>query len=244
MTRAPVNRRDPSGTRRIENEEIRRQRAIISAYTEAMAEVAVGNDPRRDETLERLSMRMRDDLQATADDWIRQTEDATVRVTDRVLNNLHTGIQLGNVQIPREEVEALRINIRTQVADLGGQTLSTVTRLMTEGYQAGLGADEIKRNIIAEAPSIGDRAERIVRTETMRTADMIAKARYDAAGCEGYISFPTDDDRLCVNCLNMATGGSGTTLKVYGLSEPMALPWHPNCRCARLPWFEGMELTL
>ena len=244
MTRSPVNRRDPSGTRKVENAEIRRQREVIRAYTEAMAEVAVGNDPERMAVLDRLSARMREDLQATADEWIRQTEDATVRVTDRVLNNLHTGISLGNVQIPREEVEALRVNIRTQVADLGNQALSTVTRELTEGYQAGLGADEIRRRIVEDIPSLGDRAERIVRTETMRVADTVAKARYDAAGCQGYLSFPTDDDRLCTRCLGYATGGSGTALKVYGPDEPMALPWHPNCRCCRLPYFEGMVITI
>ena len=33
----------------------------------------------------------------------------------------------------------------------------------------------------------------------------------------------------------------GTELKVYGLDEPMALPWHPNCRCCRIPHFADQE---
>lgn len=244
MTRSPVNRKDPSGTRRIENAEIRRQRELISAYTEAMAEVAVGNDPRRAEALERLTAGLKDDLERMADDYIRETSDATVRHTQRVLNNLHTGITLGNVPIPAEEVEMLRINLRRQFALEGDHVLTTVTRVVTEGYQAGLGADQMKKQITDEIPLMADRAERIVRTETMRICDTVSKARYDAAGCDGYYSFPTDDDRLCVNCIGYATGGSGTTLKVYAKDEPMALPWHPNCRCCRLPHFEGMELTI
>ena len=244
MTRSPVNRRDPSGTRRIENRQIEHQREIIRAYVEAMAETAVGNDPERVAVLDRLSARMKEDLQDTADRWITETEDATVRVTDKVLHNLGTGIQLGNVQVPREEVEMLRLNIRKQFALEGDHVLATVTRCVTEGYQEGLGADEIKRRIIEETPSLESRAETIVRTETMRVADTVAKARYDAAGCDGYMSFPTDDDRLCLACINHATGGSGTTLKVYGLDEPMALPWHPNCRCCRIPHFEGVEVTI
>lgn len=246
MTRSPVNRRDPSGTRKIEREEIKRQRELISAYTEAMARMAEGDDPDRMMVLERLSQDLREDLLSASDDWIRRTSDTTVRVTDRILDNLNTGISLGNVQIPKEEVDTLRMNIRTQVSDLAGETFSSVTRIMTEGYQEGLGADEIARRIRNEVPdTMGDRAERIVRTETMRTCDMVAKARYDAAGCDGYVSFPTDDDRLCDACVRYATGGAGiTTLKVYGLDEPMALPWHPNCRCMRLPHFEGQEITL
>ena len=245
MSRSPVNRRDPSGTRRIERDEIARQRAILRQYLEAMAEVAVGNDPQRMEVLDRLDASLKEDLQASADDWLNNAAEATVRNTDRVLNNLHTGIKLGNVRIPAEEVEALRINIKTQVADLGSQGLSVVTRNLTEGYQAGLGADQIRRNIVNELPSLEGRAERIVRTETMRVCDTVAKARYDAAGCDGYLSFPTDDDRLCVTCLGYATGGSGSVLKVYGLEEPMALPWHPNCRGCRLPHFPDQgEITI
>jgi SPP1 gp7 family putative phage head morphogenesis protein len=239
-----VNRKDPSGTRRLENEEIRRQRLLISAYTEAMAEVAVGNDPRRTEALERLSAGLKNDLQEAADDYLRATSEATVRHTQQVLNNLHTGIQLGNVPIPAEEVDMLRMNIRRQFGLEGDNILATITRVVTEGYQEGAGADEMRRAILDELPSFTDRAERIVRTETMRVCDTVSKARYDAAGCDGYYSFPTDDDRLCPSCITYATGGSGTTLKVYGLDEPMALPWHPNCRCCRIPHFEGMELTI
>lgn len=239
--RSPVNRRDPSGTRRVERAEIRRERELISAYTDAMARVATGDDPNRAQVLERLSDEMKAAMLESTDQWMQDTSDTTMDVTNRILNNLNTGIQLGNVQPPREEVEMLRMNIRAQIIADGEHTLNTVTRLVTEGYQQGLGADQIRDNIIAEIPSFQDRAERLVRTETMRMCDTFAKARYDAAGCDGYISFPTDDDRLCDHCVSMATGGRGNTLKVYGLDEPMALPWHPNCRCMRLPHFPDQE---
>lgn len=244
MTRSPVNRRDPSGTRKIEAAEIRRERELISAYTDAMARVAVGDDPKRMETLARMSDMLKEDLGASTDEYMGMVEQTTDEVTSRVLNNLNTGIKLGAVSPPREEIEALRMNLRTQVADLGGETLTMVTRNITEGYQEGLGADEITERIIMESGSIADRAERIVRTETMRVADTFAKARYDAAGCDGYMSFPTDDDRLCEHCIRQATGGSGTTLKIYGKNEPMVLPWHPNCRCVRLPHFEGVDISI
>ena len=245
--RSPVNRRDPSGTRKIEREEIARQREILRPYLDAMAKVAVGSDPRKMETLERLSTAMKGDLLDASDDWVRRAEEATIRVSDRVLNNLHTGIKLGDaVTVPREEIEALRINIRTQVADLGDQGLKIVTQYLTEGYQLGQGVDEIADRINGEGlESLEGRAERIVRTETMRVCDTVAKARYTAAGCDGYMSYPTDDDRLCLQCLEHATGGNGTSLKVYGLDEPMALPWHPNCRCCRIPHFaDQQEITI
>ena len=245
--RSPVNRRDPSGTRKIEREEIARQREILRPYLDAMARVAVGDDPDKMAKLERLGGALKEDLLDASDDWMRRAEEATIRVSDRVLNNLHTGIKLGNsVNVPREEIEALRINIRTQVADLGDQGLKIVTQYLTDGYQKGLGAEEIARRINKEGlESLEGRAERIVRTETMRVCDVVAKSRYQQAGCDGYLSFPTDDDRLCLQCLERATGGNGTSLKVYGLDEPMALPWHPNCRCCRIPHFaDQQEITI
>ena len=240
--RSPVNRRDPSGTRKIEREEIARQREIITRYTEAMADVAIGNDPKRVEILERLGESLKDDLEASSDDWMKNAAEATVRVSDRVLNNLHTGIVLGpSVQVPAEEVELLKANIRENVRSVGGDLLKDVTRITAEGYQQGLGADEITREIWKASDKQVSHAETIVRTETMRVCDTVAKARYKAAGSDGYMSFPTDDDRTCLHCIRQATGGSGTELKVYGLDEPMALPWHPNCRCCRIPHFADQE---
>ena len=240
--RSPVNRRDPSGTRKIEREEMNRQREIIERYTEAMAETAIGNDPKRLEVLERLSESLKDDLSASADDWMRNAAETTVRVSDRVLNNLHTGIVLGpSVQVPAEEVEMLKANIRENVRSIGGDLLKDVTRITAEGYQQGLGADEITRQIDKAGQNQVKHSETIVRTETMRVCDVVRKARFIQAGCDGYLSYPTDDDRTCLHCIRQATGGSGTTLKVYGLDEPMALPWHPNCRCCRIPHFPDQE---
>ena len=40
MSRSPVNRRDPSGTRRIERRTIERMDAVIDTYAEIMARTA------------------------------------------------------------------------------------------------------------------------------------------------------------------------------------------------------------
>ena len=207
-----------------------------------MADVAIGNDPRRMEILERLGASLKDDLAASSDDWMRNAAETTVRVSDRVLNNLHTGIVLGpSVQVPAEEVEMLKANIKFNVQSVADDLMKDVTRITAEGYQNGYGADQIAREIWKASDKQVSHAETIVRTETMRVCDTVAKARYKQAGCDGYMSFPTDDDRTCLTCIRNATGGSGTTLKVYGLDEPMALPWHPNCRCCRIPHFADQE---
>lgn len=173
---------------------------------------------------------------------MRNAADTTVRVSDRVLNNLHTGITLGpSVQVPAEEVQMLKANIISNVRSIGDDLLKDVTRITAEGYQKGLGADAVAREIRKAGDRQVSHAETIVRTETMRVCDVVAKARYKQAGCDGYMSYPTDDDRTCPKCIEKATGGSGVTLKVYGLDEPMALPWHPNCRCCRIPHFADQE---
>lgn len=243
--RSPVNRRDPSGTKRIERQTIDRMGVVIDTYTEAMARVATGideghsvaRDTDREYNLYRLHDAMSKDLDAITKDWMEGTKEATIKNTSRVLNNLHIDINLGDVAVPKEEAELLAIGIQTNVRTVADDLLKDVSRIAAEGYQQGLGADEIARQIEEDRDTIKWNAKRMVRTETMRVCDVIAKNRYIAAGCDGYISFPTEDDRLCPKCLAYATGGSGTTLKVYGLNEPMSLPWHPNCRCCRIPHF-------
>ena len=249
MSRSPVNRRDPSGTRGVERRTIQRMGRIIDAYTEAMSRVASGidegvsvaRDTDRQYNLNRLHDAMVSDLQVVTEGWIKETEEATVRNTDRVLNNLHTGIRLGNIPVPREEATMVAVGIETNVRTIADDLLKDAARIAAEGYQQGLGAEQIARNIEKDGDTIKWNAKRMVRTETMRVCDIISKNRYEAAGCDGYMSFPTEDDRLCTKCLAYATGGSGTRLKVYGLTEPMSLPWHPNCRCCRIPHFPDME---
>ena len=87
MSRSPVNRRDPTGTKRIEREEIARQREVIRAYGDAMARVATGDDPRRTEILERLKNELGADLESEVDEWMARTEQATVENTDRIMND-------------------------------------------------------------------------------------------------------------------------------------------------------------
>ena len=252
MTRSPVNRKDPSGTRKVERKTIERMDRVIDAYTEAMARVASGVDEGRSVAIDtdrewnlmRLHDAMVDDMNAITKEWMEETRDAAIRTTDKVLNNLHVGIQLGDIAVPREEASLLAVGLETNVRTVADDLLKDVARIAAEGYQQGLGAEQIARNIEADGDTVKWNAKRMVRTETMRVCDIIAKNRYDAAGCDGYYSFPTEDDRLCTRCLEYATGGGGTKLKVYGPDEPMTLPWHPNCRCCRVPHFEGMELTI
>ena len=249
MSRSPVNRRDPSGTKKVERQTIERMGRLIDVYTEAMTRVATGEqeglsvaiDTDREYNIMRLRDAMEADLRIITDEWMQGTKEAAIRNTDRVLRNMHTGIELGNIPIPREEATMLAVGIETNVRTVADDLLKDVSRITADGYQQGLGADQIARNIRDESLTIKWNAKRMVRTETMRVCDVIAKQRYEAAGCDGYMSFPTEDDRLCTKCLGYATGGTGTTLKIYGLTEPMALPWHPNCRCCRIPHFPDQE---
>ena len=249
MSRSPVNRRDPSGTRKVERRTIERMEAVIDVYAEAMARTASGIeegvsvkiDTDRPYKLQRMHDAMIEDLTVIAKEWAADTVDAATKNTDRIFNNLHAGIQLGDVPLPREEATLLGLGLETNVVTVADELLADVARVASDGMQKGLGADEIARNIEKEGLTVKWNAKRMVRTETMRICDVVAKNRYEQAGADGYMSYPTEDDRLCTKCLGYATGGSGRALKVYSLNEPMALPWHPNCRCMRLPHFPDTE---
>lgn len=131
--REPVNPRDPTGTRRIENREVRRVTNIVRAYRDALASVLEntedaptlmregfrGRKPGDGEgVLDRYCRAMRDQLDEGIDDHIRATQEASVRNADRALKNLGAGIQLGGIIIPREETELLRANLRDNYANI------------------------------------------------------------------------------------------------------------------------------
>ena len=187
MTRSPVNRRDPSGTRGVERKTIERMDRVIDAYTEAMARVATGVDEGRSVAIDtdreynlmRLHDAMVDDMNAITKEWMEETRDAAIRTTDKVLNNLHVGIQLGDIAVPREEASLLAVGLETNVRTVADDLLKDVARIAAEGYQQGLGADQIARNIEADGNTVKWNAKRMVRTETMRVCDIIAKNRYN-----------------------------------------------------------------
>lgn len=93
---------------------------------------------------------------------------------------MHVGIKLGDVAIPREEVELLRANLRDQYAVVAGDLAANTNRAVLEGYQKGLGARETARLVEEYTDGMDSQIERIVRTETMRVGDVVSKARYDA----------------------------------------------------------------
>ena len=262
MTRAPVNSRDPTGTRRVENREVRRVRTIVRAYRDALVDVLRNTENAPDVVregfrgrrpgdgegiLDRYMRAMRDDLDAGIDDHIRDTEVAAVKNADRAMKAMGAGILLGDIIIPREETELLRANLRDNYARVVDKMAADVNRAVLEGYQKGLGARETAKLAEEVTEGLEYDAERIVRTETMRVGDITAKARYDQIGdCDGYFSYPTADDRTCPVCRGWALNGTpyptertSGELHLFGKDAPMALPWHPNCRCTRLPHFEG-----
>ena len=189
MTRSPVNRKDPSGTRKVEERTIKRMGTVIDAYTEAMARVASGvdegrsvaKDTDREYNLMRLHDAMVEDLDAVSREWMEETKKATIKNTDKVLDNLHIEIKLGDVAVPPEEASILAVGIETNVRTVADDLLKDVARIAAEGYQQGLSAEQIARNIEEDGDTVKWNAKRMVRTETMRVCDIIAKNRYTAA---------------------------------------------------------------
>lgn len=131
--REPVNPKDPTGTRRTENREVRRVRGIVRAYRDALIDVLRNTEDapkvmregfrgRRpgdgDGVLDRYVRAMRDQLDEGIDGHIRATQEASVRNADRAVKAMGVGIQLGGLVIPREETELLRANLRDNYAHI------------------------------------------------------------------------------------------------------------------------------
>lgn len=125
-------------------------------------------------------------------------------------------------------------------------------RSVLEGsVAAGIGPREAARQLAAalelDAPPEGlaaellgrtgriqDRALVIMRTETLRSHRSAALENYQANDdvVEGWEWASARDARTCPVCLAM----DGRT---FALDDPFAS--HVQCRCAALPWFEGLE---
>lgn len=88
--------------------------------------------------------------------------------------------------------------------------------------------DEIVKLINDFLPVVYNRAERIVRTETMYAVNQATLTRYDAAGVKSVEWLAAEDERTCAIC--GAHDGES-----YSIGKVPQIPAHPNCRCTTIP---------
>ena len=124
----------------------------------------------------------------------------------------------------------LRTRIGWAADQVGEETASRLSQVLSSGYEEGLSIDQIARQIEAEFSYFSDvRAQRIARTEVMQASAQGAIEGYKDAGVEDLEFYCALDERTCPDCMALHK-----EIFAVGESEGV-ITVHPSCRCVWLP---------
>lgn len=178
--------------------------------------------------------------------------------TGQLANNL---IGLNEPYIPTKAVNT-REEIREQILLFAGSMIDTdvdkMVELIASGLEAGLSVAQIRRNIEDAFESLTKvQAERITRTEVIKTSNLGAQDAFEQSGVVvGKQWLTAMDDRVDPLCAALngriidlrqdffkkgdtfEAGGKVTKLDYSNTPYP---PLHSNCRCTLLPVIKGQE---
>ena len=158
--------------------------------------------------------------------------------------------------------EYLEDYVFTFANNINTTTEELLREAMKSGMSDGLGMTGIAEKIEGLYDTWGKwRSMLIARTETIRASNRAAAMAYRQSGVvSGKEWLVTRDDRLCPLCAplngkvidldkNFFDKGTEYTIGEADNAITMKLdyedvespPLHPNCRCALVPWFEGID---
>lgn len=244
--RAAVQRREQQALQRLVQVY---EQAWQRAGTEVAQLARLGADPlahpfmayEREERLYALAQQLRDEIEAllqtagevTTDGQQTMAELAQVHA-ERWVRATSAELRIVWNHLPTETVETLlgRLQPGSPLADLlqrvGTEALRQVTREMTTGIALGLNPREVAERMVTGLRMTYGRAERIARTEMLRTYREVTRQSYLANRevVTGWMWYSALDVRTCPACWAM----HGT---VHTLDE--TLDDHPNGRCVMVP---------
>ncbi len=165
-------------------------------------------------------------------------------LTHAVLDSLMNGMALIKPTTPHKDIpniisEAALAWLKTRIGwaanELGAETEKVLRQILLDGYEQGLGIDEIARNIRETFAFSKVRAERIARTEIITGANQGALEGYKEAGVTDMEFYTAGEDgRTCELCLSFDT-------KIFSYEDAQNFitgSTHPSCRCTWLPVIE------
>lgn len=243
-----ISSKDPSGVLPYEMRAAREaERLVQDAIHQAQRFVIENNitDPLLiDEIIDNTMQVVNVQLSRMGLEWVQSTENqAIIKTNDRISRMGHTSILLGPMGLPKNITRSLDAIVLADVQSLTMDVRKNVSRAIINGVNRGLGARELGK-LVQEATD-GDiaRARTIARTTVMKTFNQTAVEDYKRAGATGYALYPTEDERLCIECRKAAYENENSgELRVYSEQEIIGLvPVHPNCRCTVIGRWDGDE---
>lgn len=127
-----------------------------------------------------------------------------------------------------DAVRAATENTRARLKNYDDEFAQVAEDLIIRGLVQGEGPRKTAAAIRDEVGQELWKAERITRTETIRSQDASTRANYKRNGVELIQVNSALDSRLCGFC-------AYRHMQVYRI-EDSPIPIHPSCRCQALPW--------
>jgi len=137
-----------------------------------------------------------------------------------------------SVTVPVEAVTAAARQARGYL-ERHGQTFSTTAaEVLAQGIAEGRPTELITKDLRNRLKVTKNRAEVIVRTESLRAHNEASRNYYAQNGIELVMYFATSDDRTC----NVCTAQAGNVFK----RNAITVPRHPRCRCYLAPYSDDV----
>jgi SPP1 gp7 family putative phage head morphogenesis protein len=134
------------------------------------------------------------------------------------------------VTVPAEAITAAARTARGYLAKHGTTFSTAASEVLAQGITEGRPTKEMTKDLQRRLKITKNRAEVIVRTESLRAHNDAANAYYTQNGIDLVMYYATSDDRSCSYC----TAHAGNVFK----RNAIRVPRHPRCRCYLAPYAE------
>ena len=136
------------------------------------------------------------------------------------------------VTVPIEAVTAAARQARGYLEKHGRTFSTTAAEVLAQGIAEGRPTELITKDLRNRLKVTKNRAEVIVRTESLRAHNEASRNYYAQNGIELVMYFATSDDRTC----NVCTSQAGNVFK----RNAITVPRHPRCRCYLAPYSDDV----
>lgn len=136
------------------------------------------------------------------------------------------------VTVPAEAITAAARTARGYLAKHGTTFSTAAAEVLAQGIAEGRPTDEMTKDLQRRLKITKNRAEVIVRTESLRAHNDAANAYYTQNGIDLVMYYATSDDRSCPYC----TAHAGNIFK----RNAIKVPRHPRCRCYLAPYSDNV----
>ena len=137
-----------------------------------------------------------------------------------------------SVTVPVEAVTAAARQARGYLEKHGRTFSTTAAEVLAQGIAEGRPTNLITKDLRNRLKVTKNRAEVIVRTESLRAHNEASRNYYAQNGIELVMYFATSDDRTC----NVCTAQAGNVFK----RNAITVPRHPRCRCYLAPYSDDV----